>query len=126
MASEHAPIMNAILAVREQVHWKPASAERHLRKRKVRGHLPKAATIVDYEQIILTVLNDKSAQVYRYWHNRSPYVAIVAMVQEKQWLVMFSYDGVLESAFIVERPEHYLSKPGFEIIGLLGEMDDEL
>ncbi len=95
-------------------------------KAQVRGHLPKAATIVDYEQIILTVLNDKSAQVYRYWHNRSPYVAIVAMVQEKQWLVMFSYDGVLESAFIVERPEHYLSKPGFEIIGLLGEMDDEL
>ena len=39
---------------------------------------------------------------------------------------MFSYDGVLESAFVIERPEHYLSKPGFELIGLLGEVDNEL
>jgi hypothetical protein len=39
---------------------------------------------------------------------------------------MFSLDGILESAFVIERPERYLSKPGFELIGQLGEVDDEL
>ncbi len=39
--------------------------------------------------------------------------------------MMFNYDGIMESAFVVERPERYLSNPGFEWIGLLGELDDE-
>lgn len=126
MASENDSIINAIQAVRKEIQWKSGSAERHLRKRKARGHLLETATIADYEEIILTVVNDKTAQVYRYWYNRVPYVTIVATVQGRQWLVMFSYDGVWESAFVIERPEHYLSKPGFEPIGLLGEVDNEL
>jgi len=39
---------------------------------------------------------------------------------------MFAYDGVLESAFVVKHPERYLSNPGFEWIGLLSEVDNEL
>jgi hypothetical protein len=39
---------------------------------------------------------------------------------------MFSYDGMMESAFVVERPERYLSKPGFEQIGLLSEVENGL
>lgn len=76
--------------------------------------------------MILTVLQDESARVLRYWYNRLPYVTMVATVQSRPWLVMFSYDGVMESAFVVERPERYLSKPGFEPIGSLGEVRNEL
>lgn len=123
--SEYPKILEAIKAVRAQVRWKPNSAVRHLRKRKRRGHLPSTATLEDYERIILTVLQDKSAQVYRYWYSRVPYVTVVATVHTQQWLVMFAYDGVLESAFVVENPERYLSKPGFEWIGSLGEVDNE-
>ncbi len=122
---DYPEVLEAIRAVRAYVHWKPDSASRHLEKRKRRGHLPPTATIDDYELIIRTVLQDKAAQVYRYWYNRLPYVAVVAMVQTNRWLIMFSYDGVLESAFVVEHPERYLNKPGFEWIGSLGELDNE-
>ena len=123
--SGYPKILEAIEAVRAQVRWKPNSAVRHLRKRKRRGHLPSTATLEDYERIILIVVQDKSAQVYRYWYNRVPYVTVVATVHTQQWLVMFTYNSVLESAFVVENPERYLSKPGFEWIGSLGEVDNE-
>jgi hypothetical protein len=112
--SEYPLVLEAIKAVRAQIRWKPNSAERHLRKRKRRRHLPPTATLEDYEHIILTVLQDESAQVYRYWYNRVPYVTLVAAVDTQQWLVMFAYDGVLESAFVLEHADRYLSKPGFE------------
>jgi len=124
--SGYSQILKAIEAVRKDIHWKANSAERHLQKRKLRDHLPETATLEDYERIILTVLQNESAQVFRYWYNHIPYVTIVATVQSKSWLVMFSYDGVMESAFVVERPKYYLSKPGFEQIGLLGEVENEL
>jgi len=126
MVSGYPQILEAIQAVQTQVRWKSNSAVQHLRKRKLRGHLPSTATLEDYERIILTVLQDGSAQVYRYWYNHLPYVTVVATVHTQQWLVMFAYDGVLESAFVVERPERYLSKPGFERIGLLSEVDNEV
>jgi hypothetical protein len=92
----------------------------------MRGHLPQEATIKDYEGIILKLLQDKSAVVYLYWYNGVPYVTVTAAIQSKHWLVMFSYDGIMESCFVVERPERYLSKPGFEEIGKLEEVDHEL
>lgn len=124
--SKYPQMLKAIKAVRSQVCWKHNSAERHLCKRKQRRHLPPTATLDDYERIILTVLQDKTGRVYRYWYKGIPYVTVVATVDTRQWLVMFAYDGVLESAFVVERPELYLSKPGFEWIGLLNEVDNEL
>lgn len=89
-------------------------------------YLPSTATLEDYERIILTVLQDKTGRVYRYWYNDILYVTVVATVDTRQWLVMFAYNGVMESAFVVERPERYLSKPGFEWIGSLNEVDNEL
>jgi hypothetical protein len=35
---------------------------------------------------------------------------------------MFAMDGVMESAYVVERPEHYLSHPAFAYIGSLSEV----
>jgi hypothetical protein len=119
-------LLQAIQRVRQQAHWPAGSADRHLEKRKLRGHLPATATIADYEQIIQAVLQDASAQVFRYWYNQSAYVTVVTVIESKTWLVMFSYDGVLESAFVMDRPERYLNKPGFEWIGRLGEVENEL
>lgn len=119
-------VLNAIKAVRVQIRWKPGSALRHLQKRKLRGHLATTATLVDYEAVILAVLYDKSARVYRYWYNQVAYVTVVGSVDNREWLIMFAYDGFLESVFVVKRPEQYLRKPGFEYLGLLGEVDHEL
>jgi hypothetical protein len=124
--SERSQILRAIDAMRENIRWVADSADRHLQKRIARGHLPTAATMEDYEHVIHSVLQNESAQVFRYWYNRKPYLTLVAAVQSRQWLVMFSYDGVMETAFIVERPKQYLSKPGFEEIGSLSEVQNEL
>jgi hypothetical protein len=126
MMLKYPQVLKAIKTVRSQVCWKHNSAVRHLHKRKQRGHLSSRATLEDYERIILTVLHDKTGRVYRYWYNGISYVTVVATVANQEWLVMFAYDGVLESAFVVERPERYLNKPGFEWIGLLNEVDNEL
>lgn len=119
-------ILKAIQAVRTQIRWKPGSALRHLQKRKLRGHLPTTATLADYEAIILAVLYDKAAQVYRYWYNHVAYVTVVGSVENCTWLIMFAHTGILESAFVLERPAQYLRNPGFEYVGLLGEVDDDL
>ncbi|MBK8903385.1 MAG: hypothetical protein IPM53_19540 [Anaerolineaceae bacterium] len=124
--SERSQILKAIDGMLKNVRWVAGSAERHLQKRIARGHLPAAATIEDYEHVIRSVLQDESAQVFRYWYNRKPYLTLVTAVQSRQWLVMFSYDSLMETAFIIERPEQYLNKPGFEEIGSLREVQHEL
>ena len=115
-------IANAIRSVRSQVRWKPGSAVRHLLKRKLRGHLPSGATLDDYERTIWTVLRNLQAQVYLYRYGDALYVAVVAVVEQRHWLVMFAMDGVMESAYVVERPEYDLSHPAFECLGSLSEV----
>lgn len=115
-------IASAIQTVKTQLQWKPGSAARHLLKRKLRGHLPAEATIADYEYIIQVVLDDPDATVYIYRHNKVRYVAIVASLQARYWLVMFTLDGLMENAFVVERPEYYLNKPAFERVSSLNEV----
>ena len=115
-------IANAVRSVQSQVRWKPGSAVRHLLKRKLRGHLPSGAMLDDYERMVWTVLQDLQAQVYLYRYRDILYVAVVAVVEQRHWLVMFARDGVMESAYVIERPEHYLSHPAFEYIGALSEV----
>ena len=95
---------------------------RHLLKRKLRSHLPADATLDDYDQIIYTVLTTDTAHVYLYWHGDEAYPAVATVLDGNHWLVMFSLDGILESAFVVENPESYLSPPNFEFMGLLHEV----
>jgi hypothetical protein len=114
-------IANAIRAVQSQVRWKPGSAVRHLLKRKLRGHLPSGATLDDYEPMVWTILQDPQAHVYLYRYHDTPYVAVV-MVGHHHWLVMFAVDGVMESAYVLDRPECYLSNPAFEFVSFLREV----
>lgn len=112
----------AIQRVRGKIRWKPGSAEVHLLKRRLRGHLPSEATVEDYERIIHGVVNDENAAVYVYWHSDTAYVAVVAVIQNHHWLVMFALDGIMESAFVVENPDSYLNRPEFEKLGSAGEV----
>jgi len=86
--------------------------------------LPVEATLDDYESIIQAVLEDMQAKVYIYRHN-NPYVVVVAVIQRQHWLVIFGLNGLMESAYVVERPEHYLNQSAFELLGLLGEVMNE-
>ena len=120
-----AQIRSAIQALQSEIRWRPGSETGHLLKRKVRNHLPWSATLADYERIIVNIVNDRSAHLYVYWHEQVPYPTLVATIQDRCWLVMFDLDGVLESAYVVERPDHYLNRPVFELLGTLGEMIDD-
>ncbi len=118
----HSRIRDAVDSLRLQINWRPGSAVRHLLKRKVRGHLPGNATLQDYERIIRTVLEDSEAEVYAYWFQDTPYATVVAVVEERHWLVMFDLAGWMESAFVVEQPEQHLNRPAFQPLGLLGDL----
>ena len=49
-------------------------------------------------------------------------VAVVAINQRQTWLIMFALDGILESAYVVERPKLYLSNLAFDRLGTLEEV----
>jgi len=108
--------------VRSEIRWKPGSAARHLLKRKLRGHLPSDATIADYEQIVQRVLTTSEATIYLYRHEDVVYPTVVCPFGGKLWLVMFSVDAVIETAFAVENPDSYLQPALFERIGTLDEV----
>jgi len=112
----------AVRLVQRQIRWRPGSAERHLWKRKRRGHLPLDATLAEYEQIIRSAVMNQAAIVYLYAHDDLSYVAVAAGIQERTWLIMFDLDGVLETAYIVERPDLYLRKSVFDRVGALEEV----
>lgn len=122
MKTQYTWIVSTINQLRAEIRWKPQSALRHLQKRRMRGHLPPTATLADYEAIIHAVLQDQNAEVYLYWYNQAAYVTVVAAIGKQRWLVMATDAGVLESAFVVERPEHYLKQPGFEYMGTMDEV----
>lgn len=104
-------LLEAINKVRLKISWKPGSDIQHLKKRKQRGHLPENATLAEYEKIICTLLNDKNARAFIYWYEQIPYAAIVGKIKGDVWLLMFGFDGVIESAFVMERPDRYLKNP---------------
>lgn len=116
---------DVIQDVQAEVRWKPGSATRHLLKRKLRGHLPAKATLVDYEKTIQRVLSTPDATVYLYWHENVVYPTVVSALDAVVWLVMFSLDGILETAFVVENPDSYLNTSLFERIGTLDEVAHE-
>ena len=117
-----AQVAEAVRLVQRQTCWKPGSARRHLRKRKGRGHLALDATLAEYEQIIHSAVRNQAAIVYLYAHDNVSYVAVAASIQRQTWLIMFDLDGVLESAYIVERPDLYLRKSVFDRLGALEEI----
>ncbi len=112
----------AVRLVQRRIRWKPGSAGRHLQKRRRRGHLALDATLAEYEQTIHSAVTDQAAVVYLYAHNDVTYVAVAASIQRQTWLVMFDLGGVLESAYIVERPDLYLRKSVFDRLGVLEEI----
>lgn len=72
--------------------------------------------------IIRSVVQHDAAEVYLFWREDTPYVSIVDNRNEQRWLVMVGIDGVIESAYIVERPHLYLNKAEFEYVDLLAKV----
>ena len=88
---------------------------------KVGVNLSSDATQAEYNQVIHSVISDRTYTVYLYNYNVA-HVAVVAIIQRQAWLIMFALDGVLESAYVVERPKLYLSNLAFDRLGTLEEV----
>lgn len=114
-------IAAVIRQVQQEIRWKPGSAERHLRTRKKRGHLPPDAILDDYHAIIEEVLTTDEAAVYLFSYDEA-YPTVVALLHKRHWLVMFSMAALMETAFIVEKPNSYLKKSNVEYMGTLQEV----
>lgn len=115
-------IPSLIQWLRNKVIWKPGAASRHLLKRKLRGHLPIDATPADYDQLIIQLLEFKDAAIYVYYTGESAYLAVASTINDRMWLVIASFDGIMETTFIVENPDAYLQREPFQFVGLMNEV----
>jgi hypothetical protein len=113
---------SAIKRVQAEIRWKPGSAGRHLFKRRFYGHLPLEATLEDYHALIRKVVTSDDASVFLHWYKEDAYPAVATTVGGRVWLVMFSLEGILESAYVVIDPDSYLTSPKFDFVGPLNEV----
>lgn len=112
----------AIRRVKAEVRWKPGKDVLHLQKRKAMGHLSANASLIEYNALILSVIQDSQGHVFAYRLGMQPYVAVRSNVAGRPWLAMFSLAGIMETAFPPEDIEAYLAQPGFTGIGTVEEV----
>ena len=109
-------------ALRQHVRWKPGKDTSHLDKRKLLGHLSAEATIEDYNGIISALLNAEEHSVYLYAFGAERYYAVSGSVGGKDWLVIATKAGIVETAFPPYALEEYLRKRGFVFLGTMQEV----
>ena len=107
----------ALLALRSRVRWKPGKDLQHLEKRKLLGHLPPAATIEQYDDLIAGVARDGNAFVYDYLFGVKEYFAVAGVVDGVDWLVIFAPDGLMETAFPPDDLDWYLADQRMVTVG---------
>jgi hypothetical protein len=115
-------IVVAIKQVRLILRWKPRKERKHLVKRIKRGHLPSGTTLAQYEAIIRDVVSNSAAQVYVFRFGQTDYPTVVAPIASRLWLVMFSLEGVLETAFPPDNPHSYFQDPRYIQVGKMQEV----
>lgn len=116
---------SAIRELRRAIRWKPGKAAQHLAKRKVRRHLPEAATLDDYNATIRALLAGQENAVYYYPFGGQNYYAVSGSSEGTPWLVIFSSDGILETAFPPRDLRGYVERRGFVTLGRIKELADE-
>ena len=112
----------AIRALRQQVRWKPGKAAAHLEKRKALGHLSMETTSAEYNRLIQALIEEDGHQVYLYAFGSERYYAVAGNIDGKEWIVIASQAGVIETAFPPYAMEEYLNKRGFVLLGTITEV----
>jgi len=116
-------ITKAIKLIQTQVQWKSVNkAEIHLAKRIKLGHLTDSSSLDDYEKIIQIIIFNSESKIYIFRDDDSFYPSITNQINSQLWLVMFSLDGIMETAFPPSNPEKYLNNNPFVYVGKLKEL----
>lgn len=92
-------VIEALRLIQNQIQWKPGKDKQHLQTRTDYGYLPPESTLAAYEAIIHTIIHDETAVVYVYLWQQDVYPTIVGNFSNRRWLVMFSLQGIMETAF---------------------------
>lgn len=112
----------AISRLRKAVYWKPGKNTQHLEKRKALGHLPRDCQINDYNKLISKLVQGLENEVYLYEFGSQRYYMIRGKIKEKEWVVIFSMEGIIETAFPPQDTEEYLNKRNTALLGKVGEI----
>lgn len=115
-------VAEALRQVRTQRRWKPDRDIAHLRKRQRKGHLPAEASMEAYNRLIQDLIHASTSLTYRYPVGENCYYAVRGKAGDREWLVIFDAQGVLETAFPPTDMERYLNSQGFEYVGTVGEV----
>ncbi len=115
-------VRSAIQRLRLQIEWKPGKDRKHLETRIGYGHLSQTATLEEYESIIAAIVGDQAASVYAYIWPTAIYATVVGIHRAEYWLVMFSIDGIMETAFPPTDIDEYLSDSRFQYLGTVQEL----
>ena len=76
----------------------------------------------EYNRLIQALVEGDGHQVYLYAFGSERYYAVVGNIDGKEWLVIASQAGVIETAFPPYLMEDYLSKRGFVLLGTITEV----
>jgi hypothetical protein len=112
----------AISKLQKTVSWKPGKDIQHLKKRKALGHLAQDCQIKDYNKLISELVQELENEVYLYGFGSQRYYMITGKIKEKEWVVIFSTEGIIETAFPPQDIEGYLSKRNTALLGKVGEI----
>ncbi len=116
-------IAQAIREARSTLRWKPGKNIEHLQKRIRFGQLPSDTRLETYEALIRGLLHDPDAGIYVYYYANVPYPVVIADWQDRLWAVIMTMDGVLETAFLLLKPEQYIKRRKLIYLGLMQEVN---
>jgi hypothetical protein len=71
---------------------------------------------------VANILSQAAADVYVYIWRQDVYPTIMGNYENHRWLVMFSLNGVMETAFPPTDPEAYLADSRFHYMGTIQEL----
>lgn len=86
------------------------------------GHISLSATLWDYEKIIADIVQNDNNLLYVYEFKTRNFYAVRGFILEREWLVIYGSNGVMETAFPPEEIDDYLNKRGFIFIGQIKEV----
>lgn len=103
--------------------WKPGSLDVHFTKRKMSRQIPANWTADDYTNKILSILRNKETEVYSYYQEGFRQKFFVYGLPD--WIVIVGEDGIMETAFTVDRDlkynEYLTEARGYTRLNMKGE-----
>ena len=85
-------------------------------------HLPRHATLADYEGFINAVLNNPDSVAYHYRFRAADYYAATGPVAGTTWLVIFGPNGILETGFPPDKPDAYVKEQRLVKLGQVKDL----